>query len=159
MVQKIVQRSKGAMVQSIFYPMAVFRLREIIEQCILWNTKVHINFIYLEKAFDSIHRDNLWNILLAYGCPEKIVNIIKHFYNNLSCNGIHKKLTDWRQGCVLSPMLFLVAIHWLMQKTIGNIRRDVRWTRMSGKFTYQKSFSWQATGTMILLVNVWSIVI
>ena len=44
----------------------IFTLRNIIEQYIEWNTKVHINFIDLEKAFDSIHRDTLWRILLAY---------------------------------------------------------------------------------------------
>ena len=117
----------------------IFTLRNIFEQCIEWNTKVHVNFIDLEKAFDSIHRDTLWNILLAYGCPEKIVSIIKLFYNNFTCSVIHKKkVTDWfsvgsgvRQGCVLSPMLFLVAIDWIMRKTIGNKRRGIRWTLMS----------------------------
>ena len=117
----------------------IFTLRNIIEQCIEWNTKVHINFIDLEKAFDSIHRDTLWRILLAYGCPEKIINIIKCFYNNFSCSVIHKKkLTDWfsvrsgvHQGCVLSPMLFLVAIDWIMRKTVGNKRRGIRWTLTS----------------------------
>ena len=117
----------------------IFTLRNIIEQCIEWNTKVHINFIDLEKAFDSIHRDTLWRILLAYGCPEKIINIIKCFYNNFSCSFIHKKkLKDWfsvrsgvRQGCVLSPMLFLVAIDWIMRKTVGNKRRGIRWTLTS----------------------------
>ena len=51
----------------------------------------------------------------------------KRFYNNLSCSVIHKKLTDLfsvrsevRQSCVLSPMLFVVAIDWIMGKTIGN---------------------------------------
>jgi len=74
----------------------IFTLRNIIEQCIKWNTKVHINFLDLEKAFYSTHRDTLWNILLAYGCPEKIVSIIKLFDNNFSCNVVHKKkLTDW----------------------------------------------------------------
>ena len=61
----------------------IFTLRNIIEQCIGWNTKVHINFIHLEKAFDNIHRDTLWSSLLAYGYPEKIINI-KCFYNNFS---------------------------------------------------------------------------
>lgn len=28
-----------------------------------------------------------------------------------------------RQGCVLSPTLFLIAIDWIMRKTIGNKRR------------------------------------
>ena len=117
----------------------IFTLRNIIEQSIERNTKVHINFIDLEKTFDSIHRDTLWRILLAYGCPEKIINIIKCFYNIFSCSIIHKKkLTDWfsvrswvRQGCVLSPMLFLVAIDWIMRKTIGKKRRGIRWTLTS----------------------------
>ena len=117
----------------------IFTLRNIFEQCIEWNTKVHVNFIDLEKAFDSIHRDTLWKILLAYGCPEKIVSIIKLFYNNFTCSVIHKKkVTDWfsvrsgvRQGCVLSPMLFLVAIDWIMRKTIDNKRRGIRWTLTS----------------------------
>ena len=38
-----------------------------------------------EKAFDSIHRDSLWQILRAYGIPQRIVNIIKCFYSNFTC--------------------------------------------------------------------------
>ena len=36
-----------------------------------------------------------------------------------------------RQGCVLSPMLFLIAIDWMKRKTIGNKRRGIRWTLTS----------------------------
>jgi len=46
----------------------IFTLRNNMEQFIQWNTKVHINFIDLEKVFDSIHRDTFMEILLAYGC-------------------------------------------------------------------------------------------
>ena len=117
----------------------IFTLRNIIEQCIEWNTNVQINFIDPEKAFDSIHTDTLWSILLAYGCPEKIISIIKCFYNNFSCSVIHKKkLTDGfsvksgvRRGSVLSPMLFFIAIDWIMRKAIGNKRRGIRWTLTS----------------------------
>ena len=106
----------------------IFTLRNIIEQCIEWNTKAHINFIDSEKAVDSIHRDTLWRILLAYGCPEKIISIIKCFYTNFSCSVIHNKRprdcfsvrSGVRQGCILPPMPFLVAIDWIMRKTIGN---------------------------------------
>ena len=37
----------------------IFTLRNIIEQSIEWNRRVHINFIDFEKAFDSIHREPL----------------------------------------------------------------------------------------------------
>ena len=36
-----------------------------------------------------------------------------------------------RQGCVLSPKLFLVAIDWIMRKTIGNKRWGIKWTLTS----------------------------
>ena len=36
-----------------------------------------------------------------------------------------------RQGCVLSPMLFLVAIDWIIRKAIGTKRRGIRWTLTS----------------------------
>ena len=35
-----------------------------IEQCIEWNTWILINFINSEKAFGSIPRNTLWNIVL-----------------------------------------------------------------------------------------------
>ena len=62
-----------------------FHALNITEQCTEWNIKVHINFVDLEKAFDNIHRNTLWNIQLAYGCTGKIVSVVKHFHNNFSC--------------------------------------------------------------------------
>ena len=31
----------------------------------------------------------------------------------------------------MSPMLFLVAIDWVMKRTVGNKRRGIRWTLTS----------------------------
>ena len=47
---------------------------------------------YIWKRPITASRDTLWTVLLAYGCPKKIVSIIKLFYNNFSCIVIHKKL-------------------------------------------------------------------
>lgn len=38
----------------------IFTLSYIMEQCVEWNTKLHINFVDFEMAFKSIHRENLW---------------------------------------------------------------------------------------------------
>jgi len=55
-----------------------------------------MHFIDIEKAFDSVNRECLWNILLVYGCPEKLVNIIQLFYINLLCSVIHNSnTTEW----------------------------------------------------------------
>ncbi len=44
----------------------IFILRNILEQCIEWQATLYINFIDFEKAFDSVHRDSLWEIMRQY---------------------------------------------------------------------------------------------
>ena len=41
----------------------IFTLCNILEWCTEWNRQLYINFIDYEKAFDSIHRGSLWQIL------------------------------------------------------------------------------------------------
>ncbi|KAJ8333487.1 hypothetical protein SKAU_G00414950 [Synaphobranchus kaupii] len=55
----------------------VFILRNIIEQVNEWQATLYLNFIDFEKAFDSIHRESLWEIMKKYGIPEKIVRMIQ----------------------------------------------------------------------------------
>lgn len=55
----------------------IFTLRNIIEQCIKWNSPLLINFIDFKKAFDSVNRKTLWKILRNYGIPSKLVTTIK----------------------------------------------------------------------------------
>ena len=103
----------------------IFTLRNIIETCAEWNTPVHINFVDFQKAFDSIHRNTLWKILRSYGIPIKLVTIISKFYENFeACVAVDNKTTDYfgigtgvRQGCILSPILFLLVIDWIMKQT------------------------------------------
>ena len=67
----------------------IFTLRNIIEQCIEWQHNIVINFVDFEKAFDSLDRDSMWEIMRSYGIPEKIINMIKLFYNNYRCCVLH----------------------------------------------------------------------
>ena len=111
----------------------IFILRNIIEQCTEWQRQLYINFVDFEKAFDSIHRESLWRILLAYGIPQEIVLLIESFYNNFTCK---VGSSDHRfqvkigvmQGCVMSALLFNIAIDWVMRRTIEDQSRGIRWT-------------------------------
>lgn len=114
----------------------IFTLRNILEQCSEWNRQLYVNFIDYEKAFDSIHRDSLWQILRAYGIPQRIVNIIKCFYSNFTCCVGQGDLsfeikTGVRQGCVMSSVLFNIAIDWVLRRTMEDQRRGIRWTPFS----------------------------
>lgn len=114
----------------------IFALRNIIEQCTEWQRGLYLNFIDFEKAFDSIHRNTLWKILRCYGIPEDIVSIIKVFYSNFTCRVGRSQhsfpiISGVRQGCVMSAMLFNIAIDWVMRKTTEDQPRGIRWNLFS----------------------------
>ena len=46
-------------------------LRNIIEQSVECQAGLCINFVDFEKAFDSVHRESLWNIMRCYGIYQK----------------------------------------------------------------------------------------
>ncbi|CAH8459102.1 unnamed protein product [Schistosoma turkestanicum] len=111
-------------------------LRIIVEQSIEWNSPLYINFIDYEKAFDSVDRKTLWRLLRHYGVPEKIVNIIRNSYDGFNCKIVHGgQLTDSfevktgvRQGCLLSPFLFLLVIDWIMKTSTSGGKHGINWT-------------------------------
>ena len=96
----------------------IFILRDIIEKSVEYNVAVNINFTDFKKAFDSVHRVTLWKILKSYGIPNKFINVFKNIYFKSSCciktaNGntnFFEICTGVRQGCILSPVLFSLAI-------------------------------------------------
>lgn len=110
-------------------------LRIIVEQSIEWQTSLYVNFIDFEKAFDSVDRQILWKLLRHYGIPTKITKLIQSFYGDMTCQVIHnrdltqpfKVETGVRQGCLLSPLIFLLVIDWVMKETT-KLPRGIQWT-------------------------------
>ena len=92
----------------------IFTLRRIIEKCSEFHVPLSISFIDFTKAFDSIHRPSLWNIMRSYGIPTKLITAIDNIYRNSKCcvrteDGLSEwfnVLTGVRQGCILSPLLY-----------------------------------------------------
>ena len=81
-----------------------------------------------------MHRPSIWKILKSYGIPDKIINLIKLFYEKYECSVVaENNLTNWfivrtgvRQGCILSPILFLITIDWVLRKTY-NKAKGIQW--------------------------------
>lgn len=111
-------------------------LRIIVEQSMEYNSQLYLVFVDYEKAFDSVDRETLWKILLHYGVPPKMVNMIKVFYQDFQAQVIHGgsltepfvMKTGVRQGCLLSPMLFIVALDWIMRETTESKKTGIQWT-------------------------------
>ena len=86
---------------------------------------VIVNFIDFCKAFDSIHWLALWKILQQYGLPTKMVTVIQKLYEasssavrvNGDTSSRFQVETSVCQGCILSPVLFAIAIDWMLRRT------------------------------------------
>ena len=101
----------------------IVSLRIIIEQALEQRYPCYINFVDYRKAFDSLDRKTLWKILAHYGIPKKLISLIKSIYENPKTKVLYKgKLsaaflieTGVRQGCLLSPFLFILAIDYILK--------------------------------------------
>ena len=113
-------------------------LRIIIEQSLEFTSPLYTVFIDFQKAFDSLDRSVLWKLMAHYGIPKKFITIIMNTYTGMRSRILHDgQLTDpfdittgVRQGCLLSPFLFLLAVDWIMKQTTNNKRNGIQWTLM-----------------------------
>jgi len=89
---------------------------------------VHQHFIDLKTAYGSIWREVLYNILIEFGIPIKLVRLIKMCLTELySRAGVGKNLSDMfpirnglKQGDALSPLLFNFALEYAIRRVQVN---------------------------------------
>ena len=90
---------------------------------ILWKSRalgkpVHMSFVDIEKAYDSVNRNKLWKLLSGLGFRGEFLDALKALYtdDSVDClvNGISTRpiylRRGLRQGCALSPLLFALYI-------------------------------------------------
>ncbi|VDP18006.1 unnamed protein product [Soboliphyme baturini] len=85
-------------------------------------------FVDLEKAYDRIPRNNLWTCLRAYGIDGQLLRAVQSLYSDSRCcirvNGVKSKpfnvRTGLRQGCVLSPILFMLYMDRIVRSCQGD---------------------------------------
>ena len=101
----------------------IHTIRRILEGAMDKQLPIYITFIDFKKAFDSIERKTMFNILRHYGIPMKMVKAIQAIYNNSrSAVLVDDQLTDEfdittgvLQGDTLAPFLFIIVIDFIMK--------------------------------------------
>ena len=61
----------------------IFAARQVQEKCREPNLDLYMAFVDLTKAFDTISRDGLWQILRKIGCPDLFVDIMWNSVNKI----------------------------------------------------------------------------
>ena len=106
----------------------IFFLRQLIEKKVEFNEETVICFIDFAQAYDSIWRKAAWKITRKYGIHRKLIRMIENIYSTVStCIRLEGEETEWfeiktgfRQGCILSPILFNIVLDYIMRRLEKN---------------------------------------
>ncbi len=107
----------------------IFVIKQLIEKINEVGQQIHFVFVDLEKAYDSIPLQNLWEILNEMSINKNLLMAIKKLYDGaISQVQICKNLSEsifitkgLRQGCSLSPTLFKIYL----QKSLETWKKKV----------------------------------
>ena len=97
----------------------IFALQQILKKLWEYTKEVITCFVDREKAYDRIPRDKLWAVLLQHSISGQLLTAIKSLYMHSEvCVRANSATTTpfrvsvaLRQGCSLSPILFLIYIY------------------------------------------------
>ncbi len=87
-----------------------------------------VAFLDFTAAFDSVDRGTIWSLLKMEGIPNKLVNLCASMYENTNCRvraygedgHAFATKTGVRQGGILSPCLFNIAIDHVLKKALDD---------------------------------------
>ena len=98
-------------------------IRRILEGVRAKNLQVTILFVDFTKAFDSIHRGKMNQILLAYGIPKQTVAAIIILCRNTKVK-VHFLDGDTDYFDTLAPYLFIICLDYVLRTSIDKIKEN-----------------------------------
>src|SRR5215468_9471518 len=102
----------------------IFCILQILEKKWEYSESVHQLFIDVKKAYDSVRREALYNILIEFGIPKKLVKLIEmcltETYSRVRVGKNLSKMFPIRnglkQGDALSPLFFNFALEYAIRR-------------------------------------------
>ena len=110
----------------------IFCLRQLQEKCIEQDRPLYMVFVDFSKAFDTVGRTGLWQLLRKYGCPEKLTTMIEALHTgmmaNVSVGGVSESFSvtnGVKQGCVLAPTLFSIFLSAMLNEAFRDMGHGI----------------------------------
>ena len=110
----------------------ILTIRRILEGVRAKNLQATLIFVDFTKAFDSIHRGKMEQILLAYDIPKETVAAITILYRNTKVK-VRSPDGDTEyfdivagvlQGDTLAPYLFIICLNYVLRTSIDKIKEN-----------------------------------
>ena len=107
----------------------IFVLRQVCEKMKEKKRKVWVAFMDLEKAYDRVDREAMWQVMRIYGIGGKVLRGIMSFYDEArACVRVGNKVSEsfevkmgLRQGCVMSPWLFNMYMDGVVREVYSRV--------------------------------------
>ena len=112
----------------------ISNLRRIMERSTEYQRPIYTCALDCSKAFDCVDHPTLWNMMEEMGIPEHMVQVIRSLYANQEAK-VRTEYGDTesfsigkgvRQGCVLSPYLYLYSEYIMRQANLEELDIGVR---------------------------------
>ena len=138
----------------------IFCLRQLQEKCIEQDRPLYIVFVDLTKAFDTVGRTGLWQLLRKYGCPEKFTTMVESLHTgmmaNVSAGGDTSEsfavTNGVKQGCVLAPTLFSIFLSAMLEEAFRDMKDGVYIQSRQGADLFNVAhFKAKTKSTLILI--------
>ena len=96
----------------------IFVARQLQEKCREQRMNLCMAFVDLSKAFDTVNRAMLWEIMRRSGCLNKFTNIVRAFHDEMSASVVvgGEETESFgvgvgvKQGCVMAPVIFNIYL-------------------------------------------------
>ena len=139
MTGDLIDEEQGGFRAGRGYVDQIFTLKQIGEKA-REKKAVYVGFIDMEKSYNRVNKEALWQVLRIYDVGGKYLSGIKSMYvDSLACVRVRGGESEQfrinsgvRQGCIMSPWLFKVYMDAVMKEVKMGIRKEGREWRLSG---------------------------
>ena len=159
-IENILRKNENGFQRIRSTTLQILTIRRILEGVCAKNLQVTILFVDFTKAFGSIQRLKMEQILLAYGQPKETIATIMMLYRNTkvkvcSLDGDTDNfniVAGVLQGDTLAPHLFIICLDYVLRTSINKIKEN------GFKLTKERSrrYPWQTityVDDIVLLAN------
>ena len=110
----------------------VFVARQLQEKCREQHQNLYIAFVDLTKAFDTVNRRLLWQLLAKFGCPPNFIKVLAALHDGMNATIVaggkesapFEVTVGVKQGCVLAPIIFSLFTAAVILLLYNNINAD-----------------------------------